>query len=60
MFGPTGTPGAETVQDVMEDAPLITITDPVAALAEVAVLFEGAPIPVGDTDGRFVASVDPG
>ncbi len=56
----TATPGARTVQDVMEDVPLITITDPIAALDKVADFFEGAPIPIVDAAGRFVASVDPG
>ncbi len=56
----TATPGARTVQDVMEDAPLITMTDPATALDEVAGLFEGAPIPVVNAHGLFVASVDPG
>lgn len=56
----TETPGARTAQDVMEDAPLITITDPLVALDEVADFFEGTPIPVVDAAGRFVASVDLG
>jgi hypothetical protein len=54
----TATAGATTAQDVMEDAPLIKITDPLDALDEVADFFEGAPIPVVDAAGRFVASVD--
>jgi hypothetical protein len=53
------TQGATTARDVMEDAPLITNTDPATALDEVAEFFDGAPIPVVNAAGRFIASVDP-
>ncbi len=49
--------GIVTVGDVMEPAPAVTLTDPLASVAEVAEFYEGAPIPVIDEDGRLVACV---
>ena len=55
-----GPGGAETVQDVMEPAPPIKITDAMSAVAEVADFFEGSSVPVVDEEGRLVGSVLPG
>ncbi|MFQ5554459.1 MAG: hypothetical protein ACE5GC_03700 [Acidimicrobiia bacterium] len=49
--------GSGTVQDVMEPAPMVRMTDAATALDEVADFYEGAPIPIVDDDGRFAGSV---